>query len=828
MNILNELYEIICNNVKSAKKKISIVNFMHYLMGENYETPLSDATLYNIYKKDRNLSYDNLNKLAMSKDRGISRLHQYIPEEINTSALLNASKKLLDKCFIHSSENSAKDDTLSSVMNKLVFLHFFYTTNPNTLFLPNEKASCKNYIHWKEMEHSITSVLKSNNLIFLTGNPGSGKKQLLINSLPKYCLKSHSDIYWLDAPASSAIPLERQLLNIHFWGMGKEILLKDELLNLLTRKESSSLLIIDRPIMTEDDLLFCKNYLYNMKLKIIITTLHKALPSEFTVLNIDNRPTDNLIKIFFKNSPTSDFTTEELYTLFNITSNNVHALTMTALALSKKDSTFTKKIALNESEWIWYRQNTPKMHSSYHNSGQKTGQLLPVLIRRILFHYDSNFLIEYASKLSIWTKTPISKKLLITKWDESVISECIMCGILQYHDKSMQKLYMPHLISDAIWSYCPIDYDSYITQISQLLTDIEYGKQLSVSYADLYQIIFNMILRFHFQVTTMPSRPNKNFKNTFNNWNELLTKLIVRYMNLGNYQYALNVLPYLYFSRNKKGELNSLSELQTAIQTLLYKQASYMKSENIISDLENLIIFISDFKEKYNFSEPGVKILQHLCSLIMEDMSNCIIDTTLVIIEQKSVDTYHSLLHCLEKLYALFNDYDPYYSLLLKFVYHYTSAIFEPENASSYLREGSECKDLLLCKDSAPHAVLQVNGLCIYFNTILLYEGVYSQEFKKIIEWQYNNLYSMFKNSIWPYHSSYIFYSCTFLLATLLPPYFCQPHTYEHLEDSLKLYKSFCLTQLSLPSEKTDKYNALVESKIKELHEYVSHSENFS
>lgn len=395
---------------------------------------------------------------------------------------------------------------------------------------------------------------------------------------------------------------------------------------------------------------------------------------------------------------------------------------------------------------------------------------------------------------------------------------------------------MPHLIADIIWKRYPIRYNIYKDKIYDLLHNLEYGKPLSIPYTELYQIIFNIILRFYFQVTTIPSRMKKKSKiildQTIGNWNNLLIDITERYMKLGNYQYAQHIFPYLFVSHNTKGEIFPPSTLQIGIKKLLKLQTDYMKSENIIPNLDNIIIFIKDIEKdiegKYNLSEHEIQILQKLCSLILEDMVNCIIDTSLVIIAQKSAEKYHSFLRRLNELSAILNSYNYYHSLLLEFIYHYTLAIFDPYYASFHLEEGRKYKDTLLYKDSAScEEIFQVKGLCLYFNTVLLCDEVYNLDIVKVLESEYNDLYTMFTNSIWSYHPSYIFYSCTFLLATRLLPHFYQLCTYKHLKDSMKQCKTFNRAQLSLPSYKADTYDILIESKITELNEYMSHRENF-
>lgn len=617
------------------------------------------------------------------------------------------------------------------------------------------------------------------------------------------------------------------LLNIEFRKHDKKALNIDEIKNRLRDNVSSSILIINRPALTAKDFVFCEKTLSKIGLKIIITTLTKTIPKNFTVLNVDNRPVSILKEIFLKYYPDSDFTDDEFQTLLENISNNVYVLSLIGKTLSNGKNALEKDKVLKISEDLSYIKNTYKVHSSYHDSGTKSGQFLLNLVGRILDNYDLELLNIYASELSVWAKTPISEKILITKWDKTVIKDCIMYGILQYYDESKEKLFIPSLIADVIWNQYPIDYNEYKEKISTLLTDIEYGKSLSVSYPDLYQIIFNMILRFHFQISTMCSRPKKNDLNVFKDWNMFLTEIIERYMKLGNYQYAQNVLPYLYAPRSNKGETILPSNLQSVIRELLYKQANYMQSQNISEALDGLIAFIKDFRRNSDFSGDDMKIILYLCLLICKDMAEQVINTTLNLLSNECIT--ENWLIALENLSALLAGKDDYYAYLLSLTYHYTSVIVKPDCLPDHLYEIVHHKELFLSEVNPSYEYFRelifcFKGLCIYFDAILYLQYIEHIiiEPTETLESRYNALYSEFKESLWPYHVSYIFYACTFLFVTYLLPFCHKDSTIQSLKNSMRLCKSFNHKQLSLSSEEAAEYDKLIDAKIKELDEYMS------
>ena len=251
MNIFESLYKLIKHHTIPYKKVLSISKFMEYLIGNIGENSFSGTTLYNLYNNTKKLSYDNLNKLALYKNRG----RAFASLDIDIPSFLEDANNLLYTRLPH----YTKQNNLCSVLNTFVFIHFFNTSNPYILFQYNEKASPKNYVHWETMEQQILYILKQNNLLFLTGNPGSGKTQLLINCLPKYSFTSYTDIHWLDAPNPSCIPLKEQILTIAFIGRTDEKLQLGNLLNILEKNLPPRYLLLTGQKSQTMIYLFAKN-----------------------------------------------------------------------------------------------------------------------------------------------------------------------------------------------------------------------------------------------------------------------------------------------------------------------------------------------------------------------------------------------------------------------------------------------------------------------------------------------------------------------------------------------------------------------------------------
>lgn len=190
-------------------------------------------------------------------------------------------------------------------------------------------------------------------------------------------------------------------------------------------------------------------------------------------------------------------------------------------------------------------------------------------------------------------------------------------------------------------------------------------------------------------------------------------------------------------------------------------------------------------------------------------------------------------LNGLNKLSILFTDKEDYYHHLLMLIYHYASAIVKPNDLQFHLHEINVHKKLLFYKgdisyESFQEIVFRINGLYIYFNTIFIlqYEDYMEPESKtkaiEVLETKYNNLYSQFKNSIRSYHASFVFYSCTFLLAQYLLPYFSNPSTYKNLEDIIKQFTDFNQKQLSLDLSIVNEYVTYTTYILNDLHAYMS------
>lgn len=818
MNLLQRLVETI---KKSADCTISRVCCMIYLLGEKIENNyFSDTALYKIYAGETSLSNTHLKDLAKSKDWSFQRLEICLISgtekvRINQQLLIDELYKIADEYHIHTTSD------ISSMVKPLVHLYFFGMPDSRLLFPAYNKRGCDNYVSWPSMEQKILDSLKTKQLLFLVGNPATGKKQLLISQLNKYTHFSYPDVFWLDSFDGIDLPLEKRITKISFFGYHATLPL-NTILEFLKQKPATSVLVIDMPSIKQEDLSFIDNYLTVLRMRIIIITRCHTIPDTYKVINIACPPVENLSRIFRQINNTNDLSDNDLKRLFDIVDHNPYIVTLIAKGMAKSKSSLSKEELLDDTKWIWYKTTLPKLHSSYPNPSDKSAQKLHTLICRILSVYPSNYLYDHASELSIWTKHPLKQSSLEKYFGHNVISQAIAYGILLYFDKDNTKLFMPRIIADAIWKQFPINYTDYRTKIFEFLSIIETGKPSILPYEDLYQIIFNMALRFHFQTTIMPSRIDSKSKNIFQEWNNTLTEIIEHYMQLGNWKFAQETLPYLYTSETKRGTIIAPTKSQQYIQQLLQAQTQYMQSDNFYVALGEIIHTLTDWKNYYDSlsKSAGSKeetYILYLAQLIIQDLTDHIIS-----IELKAAAHYWTgdplfdynifqknilvLQKCSAHLISS-NFSSGYYSMS---ACHFLAAIYSGYGG---LCHTASCPNrLLLNKTLSPELHFKSECLCFYYRLFIFYIELAQEIIKdpndafRAFAQEYNLLYTKFHENMWSYNASYLFYSCTILLQLFLPQQeFSETH--RNLTKSMEMYKSFNTKQLSLSEEQAKEFN---------------------
>lgn len=830
-----ELLQKIVNAIKesagttSNKIDVSIIGCMTYLLGEENEGCLTNNALYNIFKGS-NLSKTHLEALAKSKDWSIERLEFCLIKGSKETPVNQETFE--DKILLLLSEyhiTGYNKEEISSMVMPLIYFCFFGTPVIEPLFCGQEKCGCSTYVSRPDLEQKILNFIKSSSLLFMTGDPASGKKQLLIHVLKEYMSSAYPDVYWLDAYNAPGRSLEKRFFQIKFAVQETDKPSLEKIINLLRQKTSTAVLVIDIPYITQEDFTFIQSYLTDLKVRVIIITRCRTIPACYDVIDIGRFPSEKLIQLFHQcqlNS-SADWSDEDLMALFSIVDYNPYIVTLIAKSLSQNTVSLTKEKLLNRSDWIWNENALPILHSSYPNSSDKSAQQLTTLICRILSSYPSDFLNNYASELSVWTKHPIEQTLLEKYFDPAVIFQAIAYGILLHSDQDNDKLYMPGLIADAIWKQCPIDYNDYKSKIIEFLHIIETGKPFILPYEDLYQIIFYMILRFHHQVTTMPSRITTEAKAVFQEWNHTLTEIIEHYMILGNWKFAQETLSYLYTSQNKKGVAIAPTKSQQYIQQLLRAQTGYMQSNDFSVSLTTILQVLMDWKADYDSLSSKNKQTEEthilfLAQLIIQDLANHIISITLKAAASHWTDAAPVDFHTFQRnimvlqqcsIHLINNGFpDGYYCMS---ACHFLAALY---SGYGELCHATSCPNHLLANQMlSPELHFKSECLCFYYRLFEFYIRLEQNliaaphDFFCTYAQEYDRLYTNFHHNMWSYHTSFLFYSCTILLQLFLPEQDF-PDTCQKLKKSMELYKRFNSRQLSLSKEQEKEFNQKTDS----------------
>lgn len=819
MNILKRLHERI-NHSNVFNYKLSIPDFMHFILADEFQdNTFSDAYMYELYEKKKYLSQTKLTKYLSIKTWDFERLKQSHPQG-------TVEKYSKEKCLSILKENCItllppqyRDHSVdfSSVIQTIVSLHFFATPMLDSVFKSNLPNICDSYVPWTEMESHLAHSLERNHILFSIGNPGSGKKQLILYVLNNLYLSGSFNSYWLNI--NNSISIEDGLTQISFIGNEKTSYNTEKIIDILKEKSHNDVLIIHKSSLTNEDFSFIETTLSSMRLRIIVVTYCKVIPSDYPILDIDQRPLYNLIQIFRKYNPNSTFSDKDIQKLLKNISNNVYVLTLIAKATIKENRVLTKEALLNNFESLYYKPQMPALHTNYYEQENKSSQNLFTLIKRILSFYPISESNKQISEISIWAKIPIASNYLKKEFGEKIIAQCINSGILQFYDDD--HIYMPALIADTFWAEYQIDYEEYKKKILQFLHSMECAKPLAVPYETLYPIISNLIFRFHFQITIMPSRTNKKSLDLFLNWNNLLTNIMEHYMHLGNYIYAQKILPHLYIAYNKRGKILDCpsSLFSSQVKELLRLQADYMQSSDIIASFDNLINRINTIKNNVtSLNKSSRSIINRLILSILQDLA----DTSVEIAIQYTRDYFLSYNvasntqwnNC---LYAIYNFADKFKIMGKNEEYYYKGIYYTLitlyRNPDTLQKAKDNFRIFLFLETDVE---LRFKVKCIQFYFYILSATSFTPIPYSTLIQNFENLYIEFTNKIWSYHTSYIFYSCVSVLSFILP-YCISDRLQNTLITCMKQCKKFYEKQLSLPSAQKETFINLLNEKISEM-----------
>lgn len=542
-----------------------VIRYLINLEGEDDEKSpqeLSDSAAHKIYNgQSSSLNKKHAVLLSKSTNWTLERLYRQTGSEIDID--FKMLKQNISCIYNKYFPDSKTDCNISVMIKSLISLYFFDTDDIELIFDIYQKSPCQNYVVWEEKYQELKTTLISNNIVFVTGNPGSGKSQLV-----KYYIKENSnkfkDIGWVEG---DYFTFEQCLINIPFLCITVPLSL-DEVKELLSYKSENALLIIDLPAFTNDDLFLIDEIAATTKLKIIITTRnHESISTyKYPAINLNNWPDKLLKKIFIKTYKTNFFTNDEYKKFFKIISRNPLIIVLIGKGLQQRDKlkngpATTLKILnickidlLDEKEWIWNNVNLPKIGSKAYTTSYSK-QLIPKQIKYILSKYDPHFLKNTGARLCIWAKSEVDYNFLFRYFYPDSLTTALNIGLLEYCDDDKTTVKMPAIISDTIWNEYPIPFRDYKSAITKYITHMDDNNLYSISPKMKYSILFNLIYRFHFQIITLKSTADKNHESDIKDWFNLLVQAIQQLIDMGNIRIACDLANQLYITRRRNKDI---------------------------------------------------------------------------------------------------------------------------------------------------------------------------------------------------------------------------------------------------------------------------------
>lgn len=840
--ILKELVEILRSHI--APVDISIPAVMMFLLGEKVEArdgqvlnfscntsksvseEIPESTLYAVYSGTRDLPLELLPYVAASNDYSFTRLSLIAPalnfSDSDKEALRSAALALYDKYV----PDNTMPLSFSQMVKILVSLYFFNTEDVGLCFPPYVKRVCiDNYIPLTDKKYELERLLSSDTFVFVTGLPGSGKKNFVKDFISGSNYNQH-DIGWIDAQTDS--PRLSQCIKRVQFILNDGILSEEDILDNLSLKNNTAILIIELPYLVQDDYDYIESKLHSLDLPIIIITRTIEIPGRYSVLNIDNCSELILNEIFTSIYPQKLFSPQEFSSLCEIVSYNPLVLTLLAKSLIKiKTNSLIKDKLLDKKEWLWTEKGLPTIHSLYRDPGTKSGLSAITLTYRLIADYPSKFSCEDTlSRLSLWAKYEVSKEVLKNAFTIKDLNLAIQYGILQYCDTAKSNLIMPALIADTIWSKFPIDYADYEKRIRSSLKSIQIGRTRSVPYTVLYAVTLNMIYRFHYNIITLESRPNKQARQRFQSWNILLMELIMHFNTVGNTELASCLLNELYISRNLHKQLKN-SQLHSSQKTLSILLQNIVQLQQTDNDIYLYNQIISELKD-FTVTKRDIKHHRkeyYLLTIVCNTLKITLVDIYLEIEHNSTLDclTNHEypqsnayvrlLLQMIEQILkseSLDENYYNYYSMISTYI----QAIYQPQYRFEQIMIANKYfyytfSDSVFNSELNFKAALQkfYYELLLNYIHIVFDKGTIPPSIYECFAFTYYRLCDYYSAKIHSKATAELFYKASLLYKVLLallsrvagmPKYLV---TYHRISKVLSTFSDFTLEQLSLPSE---------------------------
>lgn len=324
-NLLQELHLIFQNIVSEQINKLLFMDFVFSALDidPSYETDhgifsCDNRTMYRYYAMENHLSHKACDYLAAIQSRPIEQLiSRYQSDKSDIpGTLIKLQSQMHTLCQAHSISSDQCGDNFNQLFNLLIKKHMENdrpqkVSNaallPSGYCVPFKKVSvspCKNYAPHPSEEH-IVQLLKQEHLLFLYSFPGTGKTELarsILGSHDNYGFKETAFITFTETITGT---LDR----IRFASSKKygPVISVEQKLELLKRKDSSSLLIINKLPSSQKIINECFSLFQEMSLTVLITVDADSLtlPDEMAAYKLEDLPFENLKEIFEQSSGTS-------------------------------------------------------------------------------------------------------------------------------------------------------------------------------------------------------------------------------------------------------------------------------------------------------------------------------------------------------------------------------------------------------------------------------------------------------------------------------------------------------------------------------------------
>lgn len=775
MDIIHELVNIL---QKSCDRKPGIISCLRYILGEPLDYCLSDSYISELYKDSSHLSSDRAKLLLSSEDWNTERFRRTCKNSsINLNTFLDGLRALCEQAGL---SNTCSDDA-NLMIKSLLLLHFFGTPDPDLIFPAFNAKNCGYYSVPYQYNDAVTS-LKRNNILFICGAPGTGKSELA-----KYIALSNSsfrNIGWVDA-VDGSVSLKTQLEELPFPQSSAQKPQTDisrihDIFNRLKREPKTALLIIDLPFISKDDFKTIENELSGLDIRIIITTLTTNIPFKAPKISLDNQPIGLLKDIFDNIVKTEYFNDNDFRRFAENVSNNPLVVTLAAKTIKISPSAPSKNAWVDSTRWILDENGIESVHTVYKDLAKnKSSYNIKTLMRRLLFFYPYSFLENTANKLSVWCRQPIDKDFLSEYFSSEEINDALTYGILEYVSPDEQYLKMPNILSYTIWEMYPVQYDDYYNKICEFIDSFKFGEDQKLSYKTLYTVIENMIFRFHYQITCLPSRITRDQRDRFIHWNSQLILIVKRLIRMGNYELSKKIYCnlYKYETRKEKNLILASEKLMTYI-SILNIPLHNATNDSYTNIFDQLINDLNTFKTlmSNSSSSPKKAELEQLYDFLQFVVIE-ILDMLMRMASNKSLDfidepaqTEFTLVISDSILTLLTKEYQCYYCILNDFltaIFHHSRKHYKEANTKY-----SACIDKFL-PDSDLSLKLQLYYL--FFTLITGFiatraygsTSLYASETVSYFRDTYNLLSETLSKKHWSWDTEFLYAKYRLILCTV-------------------------------------------------------------